>query len=69
MQEGIDELKTLCAMEILVAGKTRCNKIPQPRPSVKQLLKAASVRLPEVLSSKGFRVAGRKKLPENRATD
>jgi len=28
VQEGIDELKTLCAMEILVAGKTRCNKIP-----------------------------------------
>lgn len=66
VQEGIDELKTLCAMEILVAGKTRCNKIPQPRPSVEQLLKAASVRLPEVLSSKGIRVASRKKLPENR---
>jgi transposase len=68
VQEGIDELKTLCAMEILVAGKPRCNKIPQPRTSVKQLLNAASVRLPEVLSSKGIRVASRKKLPENRAT-
>jgi len=68
VQEGIDELKTLCAIEILVAGKTRCNKIPQPRASVKQLLKAASVCLPEVLSSKGIRVASRKKLPENRAT-
>jgi len=68
VQEGIDELKTLCAMEILVAGKPRCNKIPQPRASVKQLLNAASARLPVVLPNKGIRVASRKKLPENRIT-
>ena len=66
--EGIHELTTLCTTEMLVNGKPRCNKIPQPRPSVKQLLKAASVRLPEVLPCKGVRVATRKKLPENRAT-
>ena len=66
--EGIQELTTLCATEMLVNNQPRCHKIPQPRPSVKQLLKAASVRLPDVLPCKGIRVATRKKLSENRAT-
>jgi len=66
--EGIDELTTLCATEVLVNDEPRCNKIPQPRPSIEQLLKAASVHLPDVLSCKGTRVATRKKLPENRVT-
>lgn len=66
--EGIHELTTLCTTEMLVNGKPRCHKIPQPRSSVKQLLQAASVRLPDVLPCKGTRVATRKKLPENRVT-
>jgi hypothetical protein len=66
--EGIHELTTLCATEMLVNDEPRCNKIPQPRSSVKQLFKAASVRLPDVLPCKGTRTATRKKLPENRAT-
>ena len=68
VEEGVEELTTLCATEVLVGGEPRCNKIPQPRPSVEQLLKAASVCLPEVLPCKGIRVASRKKLPENRLT-
>ena len=68
VEEGIHELTTLCAMEILVEGEPRCNKIPHPRPSIKQLLKAARVSLPDVLPCKGIRVASRKKLPENRVT-
>jgi len=66
--EGIDELATLCTTEIRVNGKPRCHKIPQPRPSIEQLLKAAAVHLPEILPCKGTRVASRKKLPENRLT-
>ena len=68
VEEGIHELTMLCAMEISVEGEPRCNKIPQPRPSIKQLLKAASVSLPDVFPCKGIRVANRKKLPENRVT-
>jgi hypothetical protein len=64
--EGVNELTTVCAMEVLVAGKVRCHKIPQPRPSVQQLLGAAAVRLPEVLPCQGVRVASRKRLPQNR---
>jgi len=66
--EGIQELTTLCATEMLINDQPRCHKIPQPRLSTKELLKAASVRLPDVLPCKGFRVATRKKLPKNRAT-
>jgi len=66
--EGIDELATLCTTEMRVNGKSRCNKIPQPRPSSEQLLKAAAVHLPDVLPCKGIHVASRKKLPENRLT-
>ena len=68
VQEGLDELTTLCATEMLVNGRPRCNCIPQPRPSVRQLLDAAAVRLPEALPCKGVHVATRSKLPENRAT-
>lgn len=68
VSEGIHELTTLCATQMLVNDQPHCNKIPQPHSSVKQLLKAASVRLPDVLPCKGTRVATRKKLPENRAT-
>ena len=68
VQEGLDELSTLCATEWLVNGRPRCNCIPQPRPSVQQLLDAAAVRLPEALPCKGVRVATRRKLPENRTT-
>ena len=67
VQEGLDELSTLCATEMLVNGRPRCNCIPQPRASVRQLLAAAGVRLPEALACKGVRVATRKKLPASRA--
>jgi len=66
VDEGIGELTTLCATEVLIEGKPRCNKIPRPRGSVGRLLKAAKVRLPDVLPCSDVRVATRKKLPENR---
>jgi transposase len=66
VQEGIDELASVCAMEVVFDGKSRANKIPVPRPSAQRLLDAASVRLPDVLPCRGIRVATRKRLPENR---
>jgi hypothetical protein len=68
VEEGIHELTTLCTTEMLVGGQPRCQKIPEPRSSIRQLLKAADVRLPETLPCKGIRVATRKKLTENRIT-
>ena len=66
VDEGIAELSTLCATEVLIEGQPRCNKIPQPRGPVRRLLEAANVCFPEALPCSGIRVATRKKLPENR---
>ena len=66
VQEGLDELSSLCATEVLWQGSVRYKKIPTPRASVAELLKLADVKLPEVLPSRGVTVATRTKLPENR---
>jgi transposase len=66
IEEGLKELATLCAIQVLVKGQPRCNQIPQPRPKLQQLLDLARVRLPQVLPCKGIHVATRKKLQENR---
>ena len=66
VEEGLDPLSQLCATEMLIRGKASCNKIPEPRPDVRELLRMAKVRLPEALPCSGIRVATRKKLPKNR---
>jgi transposase len=66
VEEGLEELATLCATEVLVKGQARCNQIPQPRPMLQELLDLAQVKMPEVLPCKGIHVATRKKLQENR---
>jgi hypothetical protein len=66
VEEGLEELATLCATEVLVKGQARCNQIPQPRPMLQELLDLARVKMPEVLPCKGIHVATRKKLQENR---
>jgi hypothetical protein len=68
VQEGLDELKTLCATQLLIGGRAQCNCIPQPRPSVQRLLDEASIRLPDALPHKAVHVATRTKLPSRRAT-
>ena len=64
--EGIDELSTLCAEEVSLKGGASFNKIPQPRESVRQLLVAARVKLPEALPSKGVLVTTKRKLQSRR---
>ena len=66
VEEGIKELSTLCATEVIIDDKPAYNKIPKPRKSIEELLKKARVELPEVLQSKGIKVATRKKLTERR---
>jgi transposase len=66
VEEGIKELTTLCATEMVVNGRPSCNKIPEPRPMVRQLLKTAKVQLPDALPCSGVRVATRKKLADQR---
>lgn len=66
VQEGINELSTLCATQILDNGRAVCNQIPEPRGSVKRLLASADVILPEALPSKGVIVSTKRKLPSRR---
>jgi transposase len=66
VQEGIDELSTLCATEILEKGRPICSQVPEPRESVKLLLEEARVQLPDVLPCKGVIVTTKTKLPSRR---
>jgi transposase len=66
VEDGLKELATLCATEVLIQGQARCNQIPQPRPMLQELFDLAKVKLPEVLPCKGIRVATRKQLSANR---
>jgi len=43
--------------------------IPEPRDSIRDLLKEADVRLPDVFSGSGKKVATRKKLTERRKSN
>ena len=64
--EGIAELSTLCANEVSFNGKEKCNQIPVPRNSVKNLIEAANTKLPSVLPSRGVIVTTKKKLTSRR---
>ncbi len=66
VQEGIDELASLCTTEVLIKGRPRLHQIPQPRPSVARLLNDAGVRLPDAMPCKGVKVATKRKLPTRR---
>ena len=68
VQEGLDELKTLCMTELLIQGKPLCNCIPKPRASVQKFLEKAQVVLPAALPHRGVKVATRKKLQPRRKT-
>jgi len=66
VQEAIDQLSTLCATELRIDGTPRCNKVPEPRGSVGQLIDAAGVTLPAALPMRTATVATRKKLVDRR---
>jgi transposase len=66
VEEGIDQLSTLCSMEIIVKGQGSCLRIPRPREKSRQLLKALDVRMPLVLPHQDLPVVTRTKLPKQR---
>ena len=66
VQEGLDELASLCATQIFENGRPLCNQISQPRESVRILLESADVRMPEALPSRGAVVSTKRKLPKRR---
>jgi len=68
VEEGLAQLTTLCATQILVKGEVRCNQIPTPRDLSQKLLRAADIHLPRALPHLGARVVTRKNLTEQRVT-
>ena len=66
VEEGLAQLATLCSMEVKVEGAASCLRIPTPRDGSSALLKAASVRVPEVLPHMETRVVTRRSLPSRR---
>ena len=66
VEEGLDELKTLCTTQVVVKGKSLLHNVPQPRDSVAKLLRAVQVEIPRKLPSRGVHVSTRKKLVEER---
>ena len=68
VEEGLDELKTLCTTQVIVKGKPLLHNVPQPRDSVASLLDAAQVDMPRKLATRGVHVSTRKKLAEQRKT-
>ena len=66
VQEGLDELSSLCSTQIHQGEQVLCQQIPQPRASVQRLLETAKIRMPEVLPCNGVIVTTKRKLPERR---
>src|SRR5215475_2754289 len=66
VQEGLDQLNTLCMTEVLLPGKLASYQLPKPRDGVQKLLDAAQVRLPAKIVPKPPRVATKTKLPTRR---
>jgi len=64
--EGLDELKSLCTIQVVIRGRSMPHNIPRPRASVRQLLDAADVTLPKSIADRGVRVSTRKKLTDER---
>lgn len=66
VEEGLNQLSTLCSMEMKIKNQASCLKIPRPRERSRQLLKALDIRMPTVLPHRKVRVVTRKKLVERR---
>ena len=65
VEEGIDELGSQRGVEISVCQVT-CQKVPEVTGLSKQLLDAATIKLPEMLPLRKVHVATRKKLVSER---
>jgi transposase len=64
--EGVRELDTLCAMEMCLNGIAQCQRIPEPRADVAELIRLAGVKLPQTLRIRREKVSTKKKLDKNR---
>jgi transposase len=66
VEEGLNQLSTLCSTQIQVKGQGSCLKIPRPRKDSRGLLEALNITMPTVLPHRKVNVVTRKKLKERR---
>jgi transposase len=67
VEEGLDQLKTLCSTQVNVKGGGSCLRIPTPREQSRQLLESLAITLPQALPHPAIGgVVTRKKLSKNR---
>jgi len=70
VEEGITQLSTLCAEELLFRQPTNadagCLTVPEPRPTLTQLFAACDVAPPTTLPRSHAKVATKRKLPSRR---
>jgi transposase len=68
VQECLNELKTVCCIDVIINGTVKCAKIPKPRADIKNLTDKAGVIFPKVIPGRNTKVATRKKLTRKRKT-
>jgi DDE family transposase len=66
IQEGLDQLATLCLTEIHFPNRPVSHQLPTPRDGVQQLLDAAQVRLPSKVLAAASSVTTKTKLTDRR---
>lgn len=62
VEEGLTQLSMLCSVKMIIKDQVSCLKIPTPRKSSQELLKALNIVMPEVLLHREVKVVTRKKL-------
>jgi hypothetical protein len=66
VEEGLDSLKTLCAMTVCFGKDCTIQKIPMPREQSQQLLSCLDIQLPAALPCRKVNVATKRKLQTRR---
>lgn len=69
VQEGLDQLATLCLTEVQLPNQPPAYQLPIPRASVQQLLDAAHVRLRTKIAHSGIVVTTKTKLTQRRKSN
>lgn len=62
IEEGIQELDSICLNTIVNTGKASFKVIPKPRALGRKLLEALDMQLPSVVPDKGITISPRKKI-------
>jgi len=66
VEEGLEELNRLCAMELSIEGGGSCLRVPDPAAQTKKLLDALKIKVPDALPKSKIKVDTKKKLPTRR---